>query len=151
MYGKSANSVPGQSFRAVYLEYVIGRCFRWPFFRGFLQRYFREALSRDICGRCLRAVFSGDVFASVIEAWLPGKGSRNCFLKVVSESAPPEKRFAGMPLATASGTSFHKASSGNVSGACFLEGISKKRTGIMRDLQARCGRNTKSGNITGRR
>ena len=97
MYGKSANSVPGQSFRAVYLEYVIGWCLQRPFFREFSQRYFRAALSRDIYARCLRAVISGDVFASVIEAWLPGKGSRNCFLKVVSESAP-RKTFHGNAL-----------------------------------------------------
>ena len=150
MYGKSANSVPGQSFRAVYLEYVIGWCFRRPFFRGFLQRYFREALSHDICRRCLLAVFSGDVFASVIEAWLPGKGPRNCSLKVVSESAP-RKTFRGNAL----GNCFRYELPQSVIRKCFrgafLEGISRKRAGIMRNLQARCARNTISGNITGRR
>ena len=150
MYGKSANSVPGQSFRAVYLEYVIGWCFQRPFFREFSQRYFRAALSRDIYARCLRAVISGDVFASVSEAWLPGKGSRNCFLKVVSESVP-RKMFRGDAL----GNSFRYELPESVFRKCFrgvfLEGISGKRTGIMRNLQARGARNTISGNITGRR
>ena len=150
MYGKSANSVPGQSFRAVYLEYVIGWCFQRPFFREFPQRYFRAALSRDICARCLRAVISGDVFASVSEAWLPEKGSRNCFLKAVSESVP-RKMFRGNAL----GNSFRYELPEGVLRKCFrgvfLEGISGKRAGIMRNLQARCARNTISGNITGRR
>ena len=141
---------PRQSFRAVYLRYVIGWRFQRPFFREFPQWYFRAALSRDICARCLRAVISADVFASVSEAWLPGKGSRNCFLKVVSGSAP-RKMFRGNAL----GNSFRYELPESVFRKCFrgvfLEGISGKRAGIMRNLQARGARNTISGNITGRR
>ena len=142
----SPGSLSGQSI----WNTLSGGVFGGLFFRGFLQRYFREALSRDICGRCLRAVFSGDVFASVIEAWLPGKGSRNCFLKVVSESAP-RKTFCGNAL----GNCFRYELPQSVVRKCFrgvfLEGISRKRAGITRNLHARCARNTISGNITGRR
>ena len=117
----SPGSLSGQSISKTLSGSVFGSGFAW-----ILKRYFRAVFSRGICGRYLRAVFPGNVFTSVIETWLPGKCSRDCFLKVVPASVL-RKCFAGMPLLTASGTSFQKASPGNVFGAWFLEGFSGQR------------------------
>ena len=94
---------------------------------AFLAAFFFADFSSGIFGRRSLATFADGVceryFLVMFSQVLSKRGSPEKVPGTVSlkwyRKVPPEKRFAGMPLATASGTSFHKASSGNVSGACF--------------------------------
>ena len=97
MYGKSANSVPGQSFRAVYLEYVIGWCFRRPFFSrispavfsgGALSRHLRTVFASGNFWRCFRKCYRSVAPRKRFPELFPKSGIGKCPPKNVSRECP---------------------------------------------------------------
>ena len=97
MYGNSANSVPGQSFRTVYLEYVIGRCF-WPafisrispavFLGGALSRHLQTVFASGIFWCCFRKCYRSVSPRKRFPELFPTSGIGKCPLKNVSRECP---------------------------------------------------------------